>query len=336
MRFLNEINNLSEEQMKKRIAQKIERLERKSKTHNPKVDALGYLMDYKPTIKEFKWDGNKFTTSCKIRCFYNNFLPKDMKIVYGVSLDPTTRKLGNRGHYYYMDDQEYLYEFCKYIKGLEIDNIYDFLGYVSDFLKGYLGTIVRGDRDAMFTTLYDHEGNVFKPTKERSIGDFKKKGVALCSEYATMAQNILRLFDFNSYLVIGNAKIRDRRPEMHSYNLLAYPEYDEEEQDYHYQFFLMDFINGVPVKDINEKVIGIDPFVVPLERIDQEMVDQLVEDELHLVFPEYSYEVIGDTIMRLNYEKYTRDYYIDSKIKMSENVKSSKEYTLTKPTENRR
>ncbi len=61
-----------------------------------------------------------------VRCFYNQFLPKNMKVVYGLRWDSLSGKASNRGNYYYMNDQEYLYDFCKFIKDKEIVDEYGY------------------------------------------------------------------------------------------------------------------------------------------------------------------------------------------------------------------
>ena len=323
MRFLHEIEKLNEEQLRKIIARKIEKLERKSKKNNPTAKSIGYQVGEQPETNEVHWEGDDLLIKFYIRCFYNQFIPKDMKIVYGMAWNTENGKGNNHGSFYYMDNQEYLYDFCKWIQDKEIQDEYELFGYIRDFLKKYFGKIRTIDRDQMHKLLIGLDGNCFEPTKGHSIGDFKGKGNALCSEYAVMAQNILRLFDYESYLVIGNVIMSDKQPESHAYNLLTFKESATGE----WKHAVVDFINGVNMYDINFKKIEEEPFMGFIDSLDQDFVNRLVQGDERLRFEEYGFSKMGDTLLKLTFGNKTRVYYIDKLIRAEESVNCSKTYT---------
>ena len=325
MKFLHIVEKSSDRRLKKLIDYRIKRLERKNLKNNPNVTSVGYQVDYTPTIQDFVWDGEDYSLQFMVRCFYNQFLPKNMKVVYGLGWDSLSGRAGNRGNYYYMDDQEYLYDFCKFIKDKEIVDEYEFFGYIRDSLSHYFGVIPSQDRDEMHNLLVDKNGNYITPHKEHSIKDFKGKGNALCSEYASMAHNILRLFDFESYLVIGNMSTSTSKNESHAYNMITFKEEDTKETKH----VVVDFLNPVYVYDMNYQLIGDEPFIGFIESLDQDFVNRFVNGEEHLEFDEYGYSILGDTLLKFSYDR-TREYFVDTHIYGESTVKKSKTYTYHK------
>ena len=321
MKFLEEIIGLDDEQLRKKVFSKIKRLERKSKQDNPNCKALGYQIGYASELHNIQSDGEYINIELMMRCFYNNFIPKDTKMVYGLTYN-CAGQAGNRGCYYYVDDQEYLYDFCQYIQDKEVETEYELFGYIRDFLKGYFGTIKKVDREEMYSMIIDVNERVFPPIREHSIKDFKGKGNALCSEYAVMAQNLLRLFGFESYLVIGHESISGKNAESHAFNMINFTEQETKTKEH----ILIDFMNPVNVWDLEYHKIGEEPFVGHLDQLDEDFVNRFVNEEEHLVFEDYAYYIMGETIVKLGFER-TRDYYIDKYIYPDGTVKKSKTYT---------
>ena len=202
MNFYEQIVNLNEKNLRKKIKRKIDKLERKTRKNNPDYNVLGYHV---PANKE-KYDtyeGEEGTNfDLEMRCFYNGYICKNSKVVYGLVYD-LNGNAGNYGSYYYVDDDEYIYDFCKYIQDKEIEDIFELLEYMLDFLKDYFGRIKLIDRNNMFQLLYKNEDELYDPIQEHSITHFKNKGNAMCTEYSVMAQNLMRVFDIESYLMIG-------------------------------------------------------------------------------------------------------------------------------------
>ena len=323
MRFLHEIEHLNETQLRKKIEQKIQKLERNNKKNNPTTKSIGYQVGYNPEVNDVSWDGEDILIHFYIRCFYNQFVSKDMKMVYGITWNTQNGKGANNGSYYYMDDQEYLYDFCKWIQDKEIQDEYELFGYIRDFLRNYFGVIKMVEREDMHHLLVDQEGNYFEPLREHSIKDFKGKGNALCSEYAIMAHNILKLFDFESYLVIGNVIMSDKKPESHAYNMITFKESYSDE----WKHAVIDFINGVNMYDLDFRKIGDEPFIGYIDRLDQDFVTRFVQGDERLQFSEYGYGVMGETLLKFNFQDKTREYYVDKVIHANASVNHSKTYT---------
>lgn len=321
MKFLNEIRTLSEEQLKKTVEAKIEELEKRSKEENPNCNIIGYQVDSNPEFHELKSDGEYVNIELTMRCFYNNFISKDTKMVYGLTYNYDGRA-GNGGCYYYVDDQEYLYDFCKFIQEQDVETEYEFFGFIRDFLKGYFGTIKQVEREQMYSLLVDGNEKIIPPRKEHSIKDFKGKGNAMCSEYTVMAQNILRLFDFESYFVIGQEAVSGRNAESHAFNMINFLESETEEE----RHAIIDFMNPVNVWDISYHKVGEEPFIGQLEALDDDFVDRFINQEEHLVFDDYAYYVLGDTLIKLGFAR-TRDYFVDTYIHPDKTVNKSKTYS---------
>ncbi len=138
MRFLHEIEKLNENKLRRKISNKIKRLERKSKKNNPHITTIGYQVGFEPVLNDVSWDEDVIEITYQINDFYDDFIPENTRIVYGMMLNPFTGKARHDGKYYYMDDQEYLYDFCKFIQDKEIEDSYDFFGYLKDFLENIL------------------------------------------------------------------------------------------------------------------------------------------------------------------------------------------------------
>ena len=303
LRFLHSIEGLNEYQLRKKVSQKIQTLERKSQKFCPKDTEIGYKVGYNQEYGLDCGDNGSFV----LNCIYGQFARPDTKIIYGLSWDLDKGKGVNDGNFYYMDDQEYLYDFCQFVQDKEIMDEYEFFGYVRDFLKDYFGYIKKVGREQMHQMILKNEDDFFDPIQKHSVRDFKGKGNAMCSEYASMAHNILKLFDFESYLIVGTLILNDNDPEAHAYNLVTFKECDTGE----IRHALIDFINGVDVFDVDFTKIGEEPFIGFFDELDQNFVDQLVHEEKHLQFDEYRFMLIKDTVFKLGIAERSRDYYID-------------------------
>jgi len=324
MRFLREIQGLDEEHLRKKVSSKIKRLEAQSLKENPDYQVLGYQVEDIPQLYQLERTGNESYISLTMRCFYNNFIPKNTKIVFGLVYNRLGRA-GSFGKSYYLDDQEYLYDFCKYIQEIDIEDEVELFGYIRDFLKKYFGYFQVLDRDQMLTMLMDINGNPFPINNTHSIKNFKGKGNALCSEYAVMAQNILRLFGFESYLVLGTEKVNDNNPEGHAYNLITYKDSETKTT----RHAVLDFMNPVSVYDHDYHKIGEEPFIGYIDKLDEEVVNELIHGDKHLVFDDYGYCIFGNSLLKLGFNR-TRNYYVDTYIHPDTKKSDNKVYTLTK------
>lgn len=313
MNFYEQIKDLSREDLQEKVKRRISYLEKKSKKENPEYNVLGYHVDYNP--RSYEISNNTSTISLEMRCFYNDYIRKGTKMVYGLFYN-NEGKAGNLGSYYYVDDDSYIYDFCEFIQDKDIINEYELFDYILEYLRSYFGFIKKIDRNEMFQMLYKGENSYYPPVKEHSIKDFKGKGNAMCSEYAIMAQNLLRVFGFESYFVVGNEKVTGQTPESHAFNLITF----KESETGKVKHALIDFSNFVKVFDMNYHVIGESPFIGYLDYLDEEFVQSLVAGEEHLIFEDYSYFVMTDVLAKLGYDR-ERDYYIDNEITPDKEVK---------------
>ena len=105
------------------------------KKFNPSENFLGVNV---PLNKKFDLENND---NYLIGNFYwYSFIDSDVKVIYGFSIDENSY-VCNDGLYYYIDDNEYLYDFARFIKDKEIGNDFDFLCYVKEFLDDYFNDI---------------------------------------------------------------------------------------------------------------------------------------------------------------------------------------------------
>lgn len=320
MNYYKQLKNLSDIELKKKISSKIKKLERKSKKNNPDThNVLGYHLGENPTQYEKYMSDSGDNFDLELRCFYNGYLCKGTKMVYGLEYD-MKGNAGNHGNYYYIDDDSYIYDFCKYIQDKDIENDYELFDYMLEFIRDYYGYIKQLERGDMFKLITKNKNEYFKPIKEHSISDFKGKGNAMCSEFSVMAQNLLRFFDYESYIMIGTERIGNHKPESHAFNLLTFKEIDTNKK----RNVLIDFSNYINIFDINFKKIGEMPFMGYLDRLDQNLVEEMIFGDKHLVFDDYAYYILGNSMSKLAYER-KRDYFIDSYIRPDKSINSINE-----------
>ncbi len=178
------------------------------------------------------------------------YIPKGTKVVYKcVSHDGID---SNDGGYYYMDDESYLYEFAKFVQGLDFnDNVILFIQAIDRFIHRYFDNPIMGiNREEIHKLIEDVEGRKLGPVKEHYLSDFKGKGAALCTEYSAVAQNIMTLFGLNTEMLMGTK---------HAYNILI---------DKDGTFNVVDFTNHVKIYDVQLKYKERIPFVVSLGEYD--------------------------------------------------------------------
>ena len=316
MNFLEALKSLDDEQIEKKVKEKIKRLERQSRKDAPNVKVLGYLIELTPEKREVFGAPNDRKLAIDMQSFYNCFIPKDMKIVFGISYN-AAGMIYNRGKYYYADDQDILVEFCKWVKDKDIISDYELFGYMRDFLKLYFGQIPQVDRYTMYSVIHDQDGNPFPPTKEHSMKSFKGKGNAECTEYSVMAQNLLRLFGYHSYIFMGNESLSTGKSGTpHAFNMISFQECDTKE----IKHMVIDFTIPVDVYDIHNKKLGEEPFYGTIDHIDQELVDKIIYEDEKLVFDDYAYIFVGDIPAKAAYER-QRTYYVDKRVVPMKRVK---------------
>lgn len=141
-------------------------------------------------------------------------------------INPDTRIQYSKGSVfnYSMKTTNFYYEFAKYIKKIKVNNIGFLIKEIENFINYYFG-VNRNDNDnrddylfsiTLGTTIDDDEA--WRKIEKLEIGSFKGKRVAMCTEKAALAQNLISLFGIESYWCMGylnnNGKI-----EPHCFNI---------------------------------------------------------------------------------------------------------------------
>lgn len=306
MNILEQIQKSSPENLSQIIQNRIKACEQEAIEED--INVLGYHLNYNPEEYYLTTLSNEKIFHVDVRCFISGYIKKGTKMVYGLAYD-NNRLVSNDGRYYYIDDDSYINEFCDFIKDKDIINEFELFDYILEFIKMYLGTIKEIEREDMFKMIYKSDRVYYNPINKHSIKWFKGRGNAMCSEYAILAQNILNFLGIDSYLVIGREKTGNEKSDSHAFNIVSFIEKESQEEIN----ALIDFANHTEVLDINFKKIGESPFIGELENFNQEFVLELVNDEKHLVFEDYSYFLLGNQLIKIGYHR-NRDYYIEDNL----------------------
>ena len=308
MDFYQELIKIDDDDLETFIEERIALKEMESSLCNDGNKFIGYELSHNPHFISLEEAGEDISFAVDLRCFHAGYIEKGTKIIYGMAYDGNGIAT-NDGRYYYVDDDSYIYDFCRYIKNKEIINEYELFDYILEFIRNYFGQLKTIDREEMFKMINLSQRIYRNPVKEHGLSWFKGNGSALCSEYSVLAQNLLTIFGFDSYLVIGREKTGDETGESHAFNLV---EFTEQETNELIQA-LIDFCNYVDIFDINFHKIGETPFFALLEQLDEEFVLSLVNNEEHLTFDDYSCVLIHEHLGQLVYDR-KRDYYISNEI----------------------
>ena len=302
MDFCEELKEMTSEEIRKYLFYEINSLENISKNNYKNNSVLGYDAPYNPTDYDFLNERPENEINVNFSCFYEGYVPKGIKVVYGLATN-TNGTYANDGMYYIIDDDSYIYDFCEYIKDKKVNSEGDFFEYVLWFLQKYFGVFGDVDRDQMFKMILKNNGVYHDPIHEHKLSSFKNKGNAMCSEYSIMANNILNVFGFDSYVIMGQEK-DDKGASGHAFNFVSYTN-----KNYERVNILIDFSNGVNIYDMEFHKVGASPYVLELAELNNEIVDDFIMNEKHIIAPDYSVMVIGDSLFELTLTR-KRDYYI--------------------------
>jgi hypothetical protein len=114
------------------------------------------------------------------------------------------------------------------------------------------------------------------------LSDFKKKGIAMCTERGALAQNILSLFEFDSYYCMGYFNYDDKT-EGHCYNIVRTVN----------GYRLVDFSVGVlQYSDSFERSV---PFIADISTSEFE---KFMSEDYEFTLENYEYEIIEDKSIR--------------------------------------
>ena len=132
------------------------------------------------------------------------------------------------GSQYKLKDTEYLYDAAEYMldNKEQIGNGRQFFEKVTGFINSYFGIPdMSKDRWATiesktgFESIAD-DNEYWNAIDNIDISVFKGEQIAQCSERSAMAQNIMSLFGYETYYVMGDVSI-DGQNEGHAYNIVA-------------------------------------------------------------------------------------------------------------------
>lgn len=179
---------------------------------------------------------------------------------------------------YSMETTDYFYEFARELKKRQVINRGELVRFIYTFLNQYFG-IPKDNldyRDSIFldiafqTTTTDDE--LFDRLEQNKIGDLKQKNVAMCTERAAMAQNLLSLFDFECYYCNG-CMYHNQKEECHCFNIVKTKN----------DFKLLDYSVPIQIVEANQ-IIGTEPFLVSIPLEEGEAV---LNGEIEKKYPEY-------------------------------------------------
>lgn len=310
MNILEFIAGIEDEELAEFVKERIEFLEEDDSAYIPST--IGYNLDYNPSsfnLVNFDIEEEK---KVQMISSFNGYIPKQTRIVYGMVYDEKTLMKSNGGRYYYIDDDTYILDFCKFIKDKGINNPYVLFDYVYEFIQDYFGRITLIDREKMMDLVLKKDQIFYDPINENKFSMFKNKGNALCSEIGLMAQNILSFLGFDIKYIIGTEKIGKYDTEGHAYNMICFEEEGEEVS------ILIDFSSSVCVLDFSMKKTGEAPFIHYLNE-DKEIVyqDMMMKDK-SIKANNYSYLIQGKVALVIEQEEYEREYKTSTNLKNAE------------------
>ena len=188
---------------------------------------------------------------------------------YDQFISPETQILNDTlGSGYHIYDRDYLYQFAKGIRSLNLNKDADVLQHIMPFLDNYFG-IPKDQVDRREDTfwkvcepkaeefykkkgvtydLFDSAISYMQYKGEFPLSALKGKNVAQCVERSCLAQNILKMCGFESSINFGEAESRGKA-EGHAWNIIRYKD----------GYLLIDFNNTAHVIE-NGKVVGRKPF----------------------------------------------------------------------------
>ena len=294
MDIINILKQIPLEDIDNYINHRIELLEEDTFKKNEYKDYVGFDLDINPNLYLYSEEPLLIRANCIVK----NYIPLDTKIVFGMSFESCG--VSCRGNYYYLDDDSYIHDFCKFIHDENVCDEYDLFDYVLEFLDDYFGYIKKMDRVDMFKLIYKNNTSAFYPINEHSITDFKGKNNAVCSEYATLAHNILSFLGFDCALIIGKGN-----SDSHAFNIVSYVEYETGRK----VTLLLDFNSVIANIDINFNELFKSPYVYEIDKELDEIIEEL-EDKKVIDCEDYSMMFMHNKVLKLgNYQM--RNYSLD-------------------------
>ena len=196
--------------------------------------------------------------------------------------------------------KDYFYEFAKLLNERKnIKKPYNLLLFIEFFINQYFGFSDGRDlRDNIFYDIPWQNSNTdedfFKLLENNEIGNLKGENLAMCTERAAMAQNLLSFFGFESYYCYGCIN-NDDIEESHCFNIVKLN---------NNKYMLLDY--SLPISVLKEnKFIG----YYPLQYTINENIDKILNGELPISVPLYQIEISNNYKNLISIDK-NRDYLI--------------------------
>ena len=294
----------TDEEIKSLAQERIKECTLTAREENNDLDYIGEDLSYNPTIKNI--DPNYRAANN----LWVGYIPKGMKIVYGRFRESINNPFTNRGRYYYLDDESYIYEFYKFFKedNYKFDDEFDMIVYVHEFLNNKLERCFEGrKREDINKMIYKDNYIMYDRIKEHSIKDLYDNGSAMCTEYAIMGQNILSTLGYEMIYVNDLD---------HAYNIyVPYEENNENVKDE--EAYIVDFSNWVMCVDYNFDFLTKAPFFGKIE-CKSENLDEFFNGNKKFVFNDYFLYSINDSIIEMEFNNRKRKYGVDYDFKKEE------------------
>lgn len=302
MNFYEMLKNMTDEEIEKYLSYEICNLENISKTNNT-YGLIGYNLHFNPgEINILDKDEEPFIEEVK---FHTGYVPKGTKVVFGCNTCDNGMAF-NGGKYYVVDDEEYVYKFCKLIKDTDVRSGEELLEFILIFLNDYFGGRGSQTREEMFQLIMKADCTYYDSVREHRLSDFKGKGNAVCTEYAITANNLLTVFGFDSTIVLGQLKIGNDDVQDHAFNIVSYTD-----DEYNRIDMLVDFAESSNVYDLNHNKIGDVPYIIDLVDLDDDFAEKFYYKEKHLYFDDY-YFIFEDNMYLPLKTSNIRDYSVGS------------------------
>ena len=254
----------SEEELKEIMDFSIAEFINRSKPRNRDHDTIGRITTVNPQVDLLGGDRQ----GTRIVNRWVGYIPNNVKVV--IRCEDHNGVICNDGYYFYVGDDSYVYDFCKFIKGNEYNNPVNFILDIGRFMKNYFGTIpMYSSREERFKLLENEDGFKYGPIREHLLTDFKGSGVAMCTEMSAMGQNLMTLFGLRTEMIMDYN---------HAYNVWFYGD----------KVFIVDYQNQIVVYDIHFNEIKRIPFVEEIHDYTDEMYMDMILGNNKILLDDFS------------------------------------------------
>ena len=254
MDILEELYELTDEELEKYVRNRINILENEYINSNHYRDYIGYNLDINPKYPIYTNENEDYDI-VEMFSSINYYIPLYTKVVYGM-IAPKEYAC-NGGYYYYIDDDSYIIDFLKYIKNNKVINDYDLFDELLWFIDERFENINGMQRRDINKLIMENDSIFYPLNNEHYLSSFYKKGCAECSEYALLAHNILFFLGYNCMYIMG---VNDNQG--HAFNFVSY--YDNKLETA--KNVLLDFSYPVCSVYINHEVDCKNPFICELDK----------------------------------------------------------------------